>query len=684
MTELAERTMISDPRFAKERRQHFASSNAKLSALQSEVVPQEATILNSESHACELHEDAKAMAKVLTEIDEAIEAESQNKGKKGKPAKGQPPDESTSFSAGDREVLQTESDAVSRLATACEMEAAAQAAELEGLRLATNKLGYIEVGAALHLETIFARPHFASEVFATLQELDSLMPVPPPPSEPALPHSWHSRYPAGRSVGDQAFRASWARGEGPPWKPGPCSAVRPSCSSPSLGGSRTGAPERSVRRIAPRIAPAPVPYEPAVTIVTLPGADPVVSMAASPCLSSGCSPLRPATSAGSRPLRPASSGNTLLRPATSNPSCRAARPSSSSSAAATPEAVLRPSASVPVLQRPATAASATSAAWHSSVGVSRGGMPSATSAGNATRGSLGVARPVTASAAARLPAAAMAAHHAELQRVRRLSAGTPMRRVSSADITTFLSGTAFDRDAPLSHLDPTGTSTLWHRRASFAKNPPSPTPAWSQRQTPQSQLFKATLVPSDTPAAIHTTYERVRPPPASTKVGAPTHSGFLQISPTKAAKVGPDAPQSPMSTDAALLARPMSPMAKLRAAGLAISAVSGMSGFAAARANGDGADAPQVLYSALGRVTALEMVAASQRASQHALNKAAAVKPKKPAWHNPNHIPVSIPPQRHEVRRKKLLTAAIIDPPSAEDLLEILQLTNHGMATRQL
>ena len=108
MTELAERTFISDPRFTQERKKHFASGNAALSALQSELVPQEASILNNETNAKGLREEVAAMAKVLTEIDEAIEAEEQNQGKKGKakPAKGQSPaDEPRTFSVGDREVL---------------------------------------------------------------------------------------------------------------------------------------------------------------------------------------------------------------------------------------------------------------------------------------------------------------------------------------------------------------------------------------------------------------------------------------------------------------------------------------------------------------------------------------------------------------------------------------------------
>eukprot|EP00964_Phaeocystis_antarctica_P074015 scaffold45461_cov62-Phaeocystis_antarctica.AAC.1 len=233
------------------------------------------------------------MAKVLAGIDEAIEAEAQNQGKKGKakPAKGQPPaEEPMPFTAGDREVLQAESDEVTRLASWCETAAVVQAGELEELTLMAGKLGYIEVANALHLETDFARPHFASEVFATLHELDAQMAGPPPPTQPALPYSWNSRYPAGKSVSDQAFRALWARGEAPPWQPSPLaagSAVRPSSSSSSLGGSRLGTPQKSVSRIAPRIAPAPVPYEPAVTVVTSP--------AASLRPSSGYTTLRPAS-----------------------------------------------------------------------------------------------------------------------------------------------------------------------------------------------------------------------------------------------------------------------------------------------------------------------------------------------------------------------------------------------------
>ena len=74
----------------------------------------------------------------------------------------------------------------------------------------------------------------------------------------------------------------------------------------------------------------------------------------------------------------------------------------------------------------------------------------------------------------------------------------------------------------------------------------------------------------------------------------------------------------------------------------------------------------------------LEMVAAAQLASQRARTREAAVKPKKPIWHNPNHIPVVVPPQRHDVRRKKLLAQAAINPPSDAELLEILQLTAHS------
>ena len=696
MTELAERTFISDPRFAQERKKHFASGNATLSALQSELVPQEASILNNETHAKGLREEAEAMAKVLTEIDEAIEAETQKQGKKGKakPAKGQPPaEEPTPFSVGDREVLQAESDEVTRLATWCETAAVVQAGELKELALMAGKKGYIEVANALHLETDFARPHFASEVFATLHELDAQMAGPPPPTQPALPYSWYSRHPAGKSVSDQAFRVSWARGEAPPWQPGPLaagSAVRPSSSSPSLGGSRPGAPQKSVSRIAPRIAPAPIPYEPVVTINTSPAAA-AAATAASLRPSSGCTSLRPASvpSGGSSPLRPVSSGANPLRPATSNPSCRAARPSSSASAtrpSSTPVVALRPSASVPVLQRPGTAASTATSMGHStrgSLGGSRGSL-----GGTRELGATPGYRPATASAsvAARLPppTAAVSAHDVEWQRARKLSTGMPEKRISSSDITTYLSGAAFDRDASLSHLDPGGTSPIWHRRASLAKGPSTPPRTWSQRMRPQDQLFKQTLAPSDLPAAIFAAGERARPPPVSHKGGAPAHSGYLPISPIKAAAVGPDAP----GTDAPGTDAPQSQassklnsnMAKLRAAGLAIGAASGMSGLAEARGSGDDDYAPlgPVLYSAFGRKAALEMVAAAQLASQRARTREAAVKPKKPVWHNPDHIPVVAPPQRHDVRRKQLLAQAALNPPSAAELLEILQLTAHS------
>jgi len=146
--------------------------------------------------------------------------------------------------------------------------------------------------------------------------------------------------------------------------------------------------------------------------------------------------------------------------------------------------------------------------------------------------------------AARLPppAAAVSAHDVERQRARKLSTGMPEKMISSSDITTYLSGAAFDRDASLSHLDPGGTSPIWHRRASFAKGPSTPPRTWSQRMRPQDQLFKRTLAPSDLPAAIFAAGERARPPPVSHKGGAPAHSGYLPISPTKAATVGPDAP----------------------------------------------------------------------------------------------------------------------------------------------
>jgi hypothetical protein len=676
MTELAERTFISDPRFTQERKKHFASGNAALSALQNELVPQEASILNNETNAKGLREEVAAMAKVLTEIDEAIEAEEQNQGKKGKakPAKGQSPaDEPRTFSVGDREVLREESDEVSRLATWCEMAAVDQAGELKELTLAGGKKGYIEVANALHLETDFARPHFASEVFATLHELDAQMAGPPPPTQPALPYSWYSRHPAGKSVSDQAFRASWARGEAPPWEPGPLaagSAARPSSSSSlSLGGSRPDPPQKSVSRIAPRIAPVPIPYEPADTIATSPAAA-APATAASLRPSSGYTSLRPASvpTGRSSPLRPVSSEATSLRAATSNPSCRAARPSSSASAArpsSTPVVALRPSASVPVLQRPGTAAS------------------TATSMGHSTRGSLGGtrARPATASVGVRLPppAAAIAAHGAEKERARKLSTGRPEKRISSRDITTFLSGNAFDRDAFLSHLDPGGTSPIWHRRAPLAKGPSTPPRTWSQRMAPQDQFFKQILAPTDLPAAIYAAGERARPPPVSHKGGAPAHSGYLPISPIKAATVGPDAPgpDAPQSQSPSTLS---SNMAKLRAAGLAIGVASGMSGLAEARGSGDDDYAPlgPVLYSAFGRKAALEMVAAAQLASQRARMREAVVKPTKPIWHNPNYLPAAVPPQRHDVRRKQLLAQAALNPPSAAELLEILQLTAHS------
>ena len=196
---------------------------------------------------------------------------------------------------------------------------------------------------------------------------------------------------------------------------------------------------------------------------------------------------------------------------------------------------------------------------------------------------------------------------------------------------------------------------------------------------PQDQLFKQTLAPSDLPAAIFAAGERARPPPVSHKGGAPAHSGYLPISPIKAAAVGPDAPgpEAPQSQSPSKLS---SNMAKLRAAGLAIGAASGMQGLAEARGSGDEDYAPlgPVLYSAMGRKAALEMVAAAQLASQRARTREAAVKPKKPIWHNPNHIPVVVPAQRHDVRRKKLLAQAAINPPSDAELLEILQLTAHS------
>ena len=679
MTELAARTFISDPRFAQERKRHFASGNAGLSALQSELVPQEASIRNNKTSAKGLRKEAEAMAKVLTEIDEAIEAEEQNQGKKGKakPAKGQPPaEEPLAFTMGDREVLRAESDEVSRLASWCETEAVNQAGELKALTLAAGKKGYIEVANALHLETEFARPHFASEVFATLHELDAQMPGPPPPTRPTLPYSWHTRHPAGKSVSDHAFRGSWTRGEAPPWQPGPVaagSAVRPSSSSPSLGSSKPGAPQRSPSRVAPRSAPTPTPYEPAVTIAALPAAT-AAATAASLRPASRFTPLRPVSvpSGGSDPVQPVSSGASPLRPATTNPSCRAARPSSSASAARpSPVVALRPSASVPVL---GTAASTATPMGHSTRG----------SVGGASRASLGAARPATGGVAARPrsppPAAAVAALDAERQRARKLSTGRPEIRKTSRDITTFLSGSAFERDPSLSYLDPGGTSPIWHRTAP-RKGPTTPPRSWSQRMASQDRLFRETLEPTDLPAAILAAGERARQrqAPASHKGGAPADGGYLPISPVKAATVGPDAPaaDAPQGESPSKLGRNM---AKLRAAGLAIGAASGMQGLAEARGSGDEDYAPlgPVLYSALGRKAALEMVAAAQLASQRARTREAAVKPKKPIWHNPNHIPAVVPPQRHDVRRKKLLAQAAINPPSDAELLEILQLTAHS------
>ena len=681
MTELAVRTFISDPRFAQERKRHFASGNAALSALQSELVPQEASIRNNKTSAKGLRKEAEAMGLRLTEIDEAIEAEEQNQGKKGKakPAKGQPPaEEPPAFTVGDREVLQAESDEVSRHASWCETEAVNQAGELKALTLAAGKKGYIEVANALHLETEFARPHFASEVFATLHELDAQMPGPPPPTQPTLPYSWHTRHPAGKSVSDQAFRGSWTRGEAPPWQPGPVAAgaaVRSSSSSPSLGNSKPGAPQRSPSKIAPRIAPTPTPYEPAVTIAALPAAT-AAATAASLRPASRFTPLRPVSvpSGGSDPVQPVSSGASPLRPATTNPACRAARPSSSASVARpSPAVALRPSASVPVLPRPGTVASTATPMGHSTRG----------SVGGTSHGSLGKARPATGGVAARArsppPAAAVAAHDAERQRARKLSTGRPEMRKSSRDITTFLSGSAFDRDPSLSYLDPGGTSPIWHRTAP-RHGPTTPPRSWSQRMASQDMLFRETLEPTDLPAAILAAGERARQrqAPASHKGGAPGEI-YLPISPVKAAKVGPDAPaaDAPQGEGASKLGRNM---AKLRAAGLAIGAASGMQGLAEARGSGDEDYAPlgPVLYSALGRKAALEMVAAAQLASQRARTREAAVKPKKPIWHNPNHIPVVVPPQRHDVRRKKLLAQAAINPPSDAELLEILQLTAHS------
>ena len=73
------------------------------------------------------------------------------------------------------------------------------------------------------------------------------------------------------------------------------------------------------------------------------------------------------------------------------------------------------------------------------------------------------------------------------------------------------------------------------------------------------------------------------------------------------------APVAPQGEGASKLGRNM---AKLRAAGLAIGAASGMQGLAEARGSGDEDYAPlgPVLYSALGRKAALEMVAAAQLA----------------------------------------------------------------------
>ena len=126
----------------------------------------------------------------------------------------------------------------------------------------------------------------------------------------------------------------------------------------------------------------------------------------------------------------------------------------------------------------------------------------------------------------------------------------------------------------------------------------------------QDMLFREILEPTDLPAAILAAGERARQrqAPASHKGGAPGEI-YLPISPVKAAKVGPDAPaaDAPQGEGASKLGRNM---AKLRAEGLAIGAASGMQGLAEARGSGDEDYAPlgPVLYSALGRKAALEMV----------------------------------------------------------------------------
>ena len=97
--------------------------------------------------------------------------------------------------------------------------------------------------------------------------------------------------------------------------------------------------------------------------------------------------------------------------------------------------------------------------------------------------------------------AAVAAHDAERQRARKLSTGRPEMRKSSRDITTFLSGSAFDRDPSLSYLDPGGTSPIWHRTAP-RNGPTTPPRSWSQRMASQDMLFRETLEPTDLPAAI--------------------------------------------------------------------------------------------------------------------------------------------------------------------------------------
>ena len=137
----------------------------------------------------------------------------------------------------------------------------------------------------------------------------------------------------------------------------------------------------------------------------------------------------------------------------------------------------------------------------------------------------------------------------------------------------------------------------------------------------------------------------------------------------------------PSAADITASLHPASPMAKRRTSGVATSAASGLlglSGLASARGGDDDVAAPQVPYSAVGRVAALEMVAAAQRASQCSLKREALDKlptPKKPVWHGPTHTRFSLPPRSHDVRHKQLL--GLSGPPSAEELLEIIQLTHH-------